>query len=457
MSFAAGETSKTVDVPLIPNPFATGSRSLTLKLQDPAGGASLGSPSSTTLTITKVGIWFSQTAYTVNEGPGTATITVNRAGTASGVTVQVQTQDGSAVAPTDYTAFSPPQTLTFSGGQTSKTFTVQIGNNPASSVNRSLQVRLLNATGEPLGSPNVATVTILDKGLAELQLTAFTPPSTALIGKTIAVPNTVQNLSGLSAPSSTLRFVLSRDATLGNADDVVLGTRSISSLGAGASSPSTTTLTIPGNTAPGVATLFAVVDATNAVAEQNEGNNVASAPLMLLANVVRTFGVSGVLTTTGCTSSLRNGRAVALGIRGHLEPIRRPPLTGTLSLTFPLAAGLSTSGPLTATLDDAGHLTGTVPYTTKQGSMTHLERNRDARRHGQWRHAGCRPHGPIGIGRDVRLHGIAGRTGHPDRFHELPARHDGRATQGRGRRDVRRRPELPREHRPLPGPVRGGG
>ena len=173
LTFAANETAQTVTVPILVNPIAAGARALTLKLLNPGGGGSLASPSTATLNITKVGIRFSASAYAVTEGPGSATITVNRAGTASGVTVQIQTQDDPAVAPADYTAILPPQTLTFSSGQTSKTVTVAIANNPAIATNRQLRLLLSNANGESLGTPAQAMLTILDKQTPDLQLSAL--------------------------------------------------------------------------------------------------------------------------------------------------------------------------------------------------------------------------------------------------------------------------------------------
>ena len=364
LTFAAGETSKTVDVPIVVNPLAATSRSLTVKLQNPGGGGTLSSPGTATLTLTKVGIRFSQPTYTVNEGPGSATITINRLGTTGGVMVQIQTLDDSAVAPADYTAINPPQTISFSNNQTSKTVSVAIANNANKSTNRSLRLRLLNAVGEPLGEPHDSTLLILDKDRAELQLTAFTPPSVGLVGKTITVPNTVRNLSARSAPTSSVKFVLS-----GSGSPVVLGTRSVGGLAAGASSATTTTLTIPGGTTPGPYTLVASIVLTDASLEQNEADNVASAPLTVVSNVAQTFGVSGVLATDGCTSPLRNGRAVALGSLAFSSQAGSS-VTGTLMLTFPLTAGLQTSGPIQATVDTTGHVNGTLSYTTKQGSTT---------------------------------------------------------------------------------------
>ena len=368
VSFGAGETSKTVDVPLVPNPMATSNRSLTLKLESPSGGASLSSPSRMTLTIVKTGIRFSQTAYTVNEGPGSAMITVVRTGTAAAATVQVQTQDGSAVSPTDFTAIGPPKILTFQAGRTSHTFAVPVANNPGSAANRSLRLRLLNATGEAMGTPDEATLTILDKDVAELEVTAFGAPTTGLAGKTIAVSTTVRNLSGRYAGPSTLRFVLSRGSTLGSGDDVILGTRGVGTLGGGESSSATTTLTIPGATEPGSYTLLAVADASNTVPEQSEGNNVSVVPLTVVSSLAQTFSVSGVVNYAGCVSPLRNGRLATLGSLAFSSQTGTS-LTGTLTLASPLVPGTQTSGPLQATVDTAGRLTGTFSYTTSQGSM----------------------------------------------------------------------------------------
>jgi hypothetical protein len=369
LSFSPGETSKTFDVPLVYNVLATGTRTLTLKLNKPSGGATIGSPRATTVNITKAGIRFSQTAYSAMEGSGFATITVARTRRSGAATVQVQTANDSATAPADYTAIDQPQVITFSHGQTSKTFTVAIADNPARSTNRSLRLRLFNATGEPLGEPKQATLTILDREGAELQLTSFEPPTVGLVGKPIVAKNIVRNNSALSTSPSTVRFVLSRDAIRGNADDVTLGTRYARALEAGASSAMTTTLTIPESTATGAYTLFAIVDAENAVVEQDEDNNVRSAPLMLVASLVRTFTVSGVLSNVSCMSSLRDGRAVVLGslaVSGQTGSS----LTGFLALDYPLTAGLKTTGSFNGAVDPDGRVSGRISYATKQGATT---------------------------------------------------------------------------------------
>lgn len=51
VTFAAGETSKSISIPLLNNPAVTGDRTLTLTLTNPTGGVALATPSTATLTI----------------------------------------------------------------------------------------------------------------------------------------------------------------------------------------------------------------------------------------------------------------------------------------------------------------------------------------------------------------------------------------------------------------------
>jgi kumamolisin len=106
-------------------------------------------------------IQFSESAYSINEGCSGATITVTRTGDASGTaTVDYVTSDSSAQQRTDYSIASG--TLTFAPGETSKTFTVLVSKDAYAEGNETLTVTLGNWTGAALGTPNTATVTIID-------------------------------------------------------------------------------------------------------------------------------------------------------------------------------------------------------------------------------------------------------------------------------------------------------
>src|SRR5213075_2910794 len=106
-------------------------------------------------------IQFDAPNYNVTEGCIAATITVTRSGDTSGIsTVDFGTSDGTALQRTDYTIASG--TITFTAGQTSRTFKVLATDDAYVEGNETLTVTLSNATGAILGAQSSATVTIND-------------------------------------------------------------------------------------------------------------------------------------------------------------------------------------------------------------------------------------------------------------------------------------------------------
>jgi CSLREA domain-containing protein len=105
---------------------------------------------------------FSSAAYSVNEGTANATITVGRTGPTTGTaTVKFSTANGTALAGQDYTTTSG--TLTFAAGQASRAFTVAITNDARDEADETVQLKLSSPTGGvPLGTPNAATLKIID-------------------------------------------------------------------------------------------------------------------------------------------------------------------------------------------------------------------------------------------------------------------------------------------------------
>ncbi len=105
---------------------------------------------------------FSQATYTVQENSTSVTITVTRTGaTVSPVTVDYTTSDLTASSRSDYNTASG--TLSFGGGETSKSFSVLINEDSYVEGTESLQLSLSNATGGAfIGSPNSATLDITD-------------------------------------------------------------------------------------------------------------------------------------------------------------------------------------------------------------------------------------------------------------------------------------------------------
>jgi subtilase family serine protease len=113
-------------------------------------------------------------------------------------------------------------------------------------------------------------------GSPDLVMTAVTPnAATAKKGGTLSVTTTVSNLGGATGTTFRIGFHLSGDATYGGPDDVAITvTRVVKyGLGAGDSSPGTTSLTLPGATPSGVYYVCTWADSLKQVAESNEGNN----------------------------------------------------------------------------------------------------------------------------------------------------------------------------------------
>lgn len=118
-------------------------------------------------TVTQIGLGgagtvrLSAPAYSVNENNTEVTITVTRSSGIETGTVQYVTANGTATAGSDYTAASG--TILFGETETSKSFTVTILEDTAGEGNESFTVSLRNPSSSvTLGTPNTATVTIVD-------------------------------------------------------------------------------------------------------------------------------------------------------------------------------------------------------------------------------------------------------------------------------------------------------
>jgi hypothetical protein len=165
LTFLPGETSKTFTVPMRHWPGYSPTQSFTVTLQTPLN-ANIGTPDTVTVTVLNVDpvptLQFSASDFTVDENAVTATITVTKAGQSSmSSSVEYYTTDGNATAQ-NYTAAAG--TLTFAPGETSKTISVSVANWPGYSPSVYFNIALRNPAGATLGTPDSATVTILNFG-----------------------------------------------------------------------------------------------------------------------------------------------------------------------------------------------------------------------------------------------------------------------------------------------------
>jgi hypothetical protein len=114
--------------------------------------------------------------------------------------------------------------------------------------------------------------------LADLTVTALSTTARGVgRGETFAVTATVKNQGGGGSGAFRVRFVLSADTLMANADDVALSPEwRINGLAAGAAVSITLTVTVPADSPAGYLNLGAIADPDNAVAETRENNNTKS-------------------------------------------------------------------------------------------------------------------------------------------------------------------------------------
>lgn len=164
LSWAAGEsTSKTIVVPILNDALVEGNETFTVTLSG-ATGATLGSISSTTVTITddetSASVGATASSYSVNEGAGSLVITLARQGTEA-ATVTYATASGTATAGADFTGTSG--TLNWAAGESgNKTITISILEDNLVEGNETFSVALANGVGTTLTGAASLPVTIVD-------------------------------------------------------------------------------------------------------------------------------------------------------------------------------------------------------------------------------------------------------------------------------------------------------
>ena len=169
LTFAPGETLKTVAIPVTDDALIEGDESFDVELSN-ANGAFLLQPITATVTIVDDDfgpgfIAFAAPGFSALENGGNAVVTLIRTnGSAGSVSVSYATSDGSAVAGVDYVASSGM--VTFGDGETSKNILVPVIDDagaPSAQGSRVFTIALSNpAGGATLAAPLTVPVTILD-------------------------------------------------------------------------------------------------------------------------------------------------------------------------------------------------------------------------------------------------------------------------------------------------------
>lgn len=162
IAFEAGESSKTIEIPLLDDAFVEGEETCALTLSNPSGWP-LGTRVTAVLHITEDdrGIEFSSVGYNATEGEGHAVVTVSRAGTSLPASeVNFTTVQGTALEGEDFVRTSGM--LHFEPGQTTHVIMIPIVNDARPEAVDSFTVVLSDPSGLLLGARREALVMIAD-------------------------------------------------------------------------------------------------------------------------------------------------------------------------------------------------------------------------------------------------------------------------------------------------------
>jgi Calx-beta domain len=159
---------KTIVVPIVNDNLVEPTETFNLVLQDPRGGVKIDNNKNTAVVSIlddDTAIDFSSSSYSVNEGDGTAQVTLVRTGRTAGQSSATLSfgkfEIGTATATKDYN--NTPIVVTFENGETTKTVTIPIVDDNIFEPTETIGLMLTNlSNGVSYGNQSSATINILD-------------------------------------------------------------------------------------------------------------------------------------------------------------------------------------------------------------------------------------------------------------------------------------------------------
>jgi hypothetical protein len=354
LTFIAGQTQKTVAVPIIGDLLNEPNETFQVTISNPTNATLGASVATGTITNDDALPQLSIGNATVTEGnsssvTGSFTVSLSAA-SAQTVTVNYATSNGTAASGSDYTAASG--TVTFSPGATTQTVNVTVLGDTLDEANETFTVALGNPSNATLGTPSSGMGTITDNDTApslSIGNSSVTEGNSGTVNATMTV-----TLSTASGQTVTVNYGTANNSAVAPGD--YTSTSGSLTFSAGTTSR-TITVPVRGDTLDeGTETLNVNLSgAANATISDSQGtvtiNDDDPTPSLTINNFSVTEGNSGTKTTTfAVTLSAASGRTVT---------VNYATANGTASSSSDYVA---TSGTLTFA---AGQTTQTITVTIR--------------------------------------------------------------------------------------------
>ncbi len=245
-----------------------------------------------------------QTVTEGNAGTTSATFTVTLTGsTQRTATVDWATADGTATAPSDYTAASG--TLTFAPGDSTETLTVLVNGDTSVEPDETFFVNLSNASNATLADGQGQGTILNDDLGADLAVTTTDSPDPVQVGSNLTYVVKVQDLGALGATGVTLTETVPPGPTVVSitpSQGSCSGTGTVTcSLGSVASGGQATVTVVVRPTSVGSGTITNTASATGNEPDPNGSNNSSSESTTVVPNAAgcTIVGGGGADTLTG--------------------------------------------------------------------------------------------------------------------------------------------------------------
>jgi RHS repeat-associated protein len=303
VTFANGSSTAGATITLFNDLTIEANETVNLTLSSPSFGA-LGTPSVAALTINDNDeggrFHFSSSSYFINEGDGTAVITVvrtklNSSNELAAASVAYSTSNGSATASSDYSSASG--WLNFSANVSYMTFSVPILTDSLNESDETVNLQLSSPTAGSLSDgPTTATLSIHSRWTTTTALTSSANPSVSGQTVTFTATVTADSASGLT-PTGTVTF---KDGT------TTLGIVTLNA--SGVATFSTSTLSVAGHSITAVynGTSSTFIPSTSSTVTQTV-NKASTATVVVSSTNPSVFGQSVTLTASVTTNSPGTG------------------------------------------------------------------------------------------------------------------------------------------------------